>query len=177
MNNAWKIDHNHLFGDLAKFDKYFVGYDGILKRFQEASETLAKSIPNYPPYNIVKVDDNKYVIEMAVAGFGKQNLDVTIQDGSLIIHGYANVDDTAFDDHNYLYKGIADRNFTRKFSIADTVEIKNAQLLNGMLQIWLENIIPDSKKPKKIDITDTSGYESVEKQATKSKKQLLTEDK
>jgi molecular chaperone IbpA len=176
VNNAWKIDHNHLFGDLAKFDKYFVGYDGILKRFQEASEQIAKTIPNYPPYNVLKVDDNKYVIEMAVAGFGKQNLDITIQDGNLTIHGYANVSDEAIDDHNYLYKGIADRNFTRKFSIADTVEIKNAQLLNGMLQIWLENIIPDSKKPKKVDIVDTNGYESVEKLATKSKKQFLTEE-
>jgi molecular chaperone IbpA len=173
MMTNWKIDHNHLFGDIAKFDKYFVGYDGIMKRFQEASETLAKTIPNYPPYNIVKVDDNKYVIEMAVAGFGKQNLEITIDNGNLTVHGYANVNDEALEDHNYLYKGIADRNFTRKFSIADTVEINNAQLINGMLKIWLENIIPNSKKPKKVDITDTG--EATEKPA--SKKQFLTEDK
>jgi molecular chaperone IbpA len=144
-----------------------------MKRFQEASETIAKAIPNYPPYNIVKVEDNKYVIEMAVAGFGKQNLDITIQNNDLIIHGYANVNDDALDDHNYLYKGIADRNFTRKFSIADTVEIKNANLINGMLKIWLENIIPDSKKPKKVDITDAAETESVKP----TKKQFLTEDK
>jgi molecular chaperone IbpA len=169
---SWKIDHNHLFGDIAKFDKFFVGYDTVLKKFHDASEVLAKSIPNYPPYNIVKVADNKYVIELAVAGFGKQNLDVTIQDGDLTIHGYTNVSDESIDDHNYLYKGIADRNFTRKFSIADTVEIKNAQLINGMLKIWLENIIPDSKKPKKVDIVDAEAAEK-----TPSKKQLLTENK
>lgn len=169
-NSTWKIDHNHLFGDLAKFDKFFVGYDGMLKKFQEASEQIAKAVPNYPPYNIVKVDDNKYVIEMAVAGFGKQNLDVTIQDGSLIIHGYTNMSDEALDDHNYLYKGIADRSFTRKFSIADTVEIKNAELFNGMLKIWLENIIPESKKPKKVEINEPA-------EGKVSKKQLLTENK
>jgi len=168
----WKIDHNHLFGDLAKFDKFFVGYDGMLKKMQEASESLAKSIPNYPPYNIVKVNDNKYVIEMAVAGFGKHNLDVEIQDGTLTIHGFTNTDGNESID-NYLYKGIADRSFIRKFSIADTVEIKNAELLNGMLKIWLENIIPDSKKPKKVDISEPAEASS----KTSSNKQFLTEDK
>jgi len=157
--------------DLPNFDRYFVGFEPMLKKFEEANETLSKVIPNYPPYNIAKVDDNKYVIEMAVAGFGKHQLDMTFQDGSLIISGNSAI---GSEDNNvdYLHKGIADRAFTRKFSLADTVEIKNAELVNGMLKIWLENIIPDSKKPKKIDITDT---------ATESKvadtKQLLTEDK
>jgi molecular chaperone IbpA len=155
--------------DLPNFDKYFVGFEPMIKRFEEANQTLAKVIPNYPPYNIAKIDDNKYVIEMAVAGFGKHNLDLEFQDGTLVISGNSAVGN---EEGEYVYKGIADRAFTRKFSLADTVEIKNAELVNGMLKIWLENIIPDSKKPKKIDITDT---------ATESKvadtKQLLTEDK
>jgi molecular chaperone IbpA len=107
---------------------------------------------------------------MAVAGFGKHNLDLEFQDGTLVISGNSAVGSE--EDNEYLYKGIADRSFTRKFSLADTVEIKGADLVNGMLKVWLENIIPDSKKPKKIDITDT---------ATESKvvdtKQLLTEEK
>ena len=154
--------------DIPSFDKFFVGYEPMLKRFEEAQTTLAKVIPNYPPYNIVKVDENKYVIEMAVAGFGKNSLDLEFQDGTLVISGNSALND---EDSEYLYKGIADRSFTRKFSLADTVEIKGADLVNGMLKVWLENIIPDSKKPKKIDITDTATENS--KVATK---QLLTED-
>lgn len=168
--NTFNHNINHVFGDLAKFDKFFIGSDGISKRLQEAAELMSKAIPNYPPYNVVKVDDNKYVIEMAVAGFGKHNLDITIQDGTLTVHGFTNVEESADEASQYLYKGIADRSFTRKFSLADTVEIKNAELINGMLKLWLENIIPDSKKPKKVDIVDGE-----EKKV--SKKTLLTEDK
>lgn len=175
MTNNWKVDHNHFFGDLAKLDKYLVGYDSVIKRMQEATEHLTKVVPNYPPYNIVKVDENKYVIEMAVAGFGKHNIDITIQDGTLTIAGQTTVDDLVKEGINntYLYKGIADRSFTRKFSIADSVEIKDAQLFNGMLKIILENIIPESKKPKKVEITEPG--ETSEK--TPSNKQLLNEGK
>jgi len=165
------IDFNKLFD--MPVDKFFVGYEPMLKKFQEAHDTLAKSIPNYPPYNIVKVDDNKYVIELAVAGFGKHNLDITTANGTLTITGSTQVGDLVEEGlkNTYIYKGIADRAFTRKFSVADTVEVKNAELLNGMLKIWLENIIPDSKKPKKVDIKDPASTDKV------TTKQLLTEDK
>jgi len=160
------------FFDTSSFDKFFVGYEPMLKKFEEAQESLTKVIPNYPPYNIVKVDDNKYVIEMAVAGFGKHNLDLEFQDGTLVISGNSALgkeDEEAAGE--FLFKGIADRAFTRKFSLADTVEIKNAELINGMLKIWLENIIPDSKKPKKIDITDSAAENKP------TDKQLLNERK
>lgn len=165
------LDFNKLFD--MPVDKFFVGYEPMLKKFQEAHDTLAKSIPNYPPYNIVKLDDNKYVIELAVAGFGKHNLDITTANGTLTITGNSQLNSESEEGqkNNYLYKGIADRAFTRTFSVADTVEVKNAELLNGMLKIWLENIIPDSKKPKKVDINDSASTEKV------TSKQLLTEDK
>lgn len=73
-----------------------------------------------------------------------------LKDNTLVVSGKTTSDPSS----NYLYKGIADRSFTRTFSLADTVEIKNAELINGMLKIWLENIIPESKKPKQIDIQD-----------------------
>lgn len=170
---TFKIDHNHLFGDMTKFDKFFVGYDGMIKRMADAHTTLAKSIPNYPPYNIAKVDDNKYVIEMAVAGFGKQNLDIEIANGTLTIAGHTTMDDQVNEGLNnqYLYKGIADRSFARTFNIADTVEIKNAELFNGMLKVWLENVIPEHKKPKKIEIVDPQSDKP------SSEKQLLKEGK
>lgn len=160
---------NNLWTDFNKFDKFFIGHDGLTKRLQEAAELVQKTT-NYPPYNIVKVDDNKYVIELAVAGFGKHNLELELQDGTLTISGKSNVDDLEKLglDTAYLYKGIADRTFTRKFTLADTVEIKNAELVNGMLKVWLENIIPDHKKPKKIDITDVA-------EAPKSEKKYLAE--
>ena len=153
---TFKIDHNHIFGDLAKLDRYFVGYDGMLKKMADAHTILGKSVANYPPYNIAKVDDNKYVIEMAVAGFGKQNLDIEIANGTLTVSGHTTVDDLVDEGLNlqYLYKGIAERGFKREFTLADNVEVKSSSLVNGMLKIWLEAFIPEEKKAKKIDITD-----------------------
>ena len=139
----------------SNIDKYFVGADKIIQTLSKAHDSVSKTIPGYPPYNLVKVDENKYCIEMAVAGFGKNNLDIEVANGSLIIKGGFTADDMAQETVNpvsYLYKGIADRAFTRKFTLADTVEVKNAELFNGMLKLWLENIIPDSKKPKKVNI-------------------------
>lgn len=123
-----------------------IGFEPILKKLAEMTESMPK-IPTYPPYNIKKVDENKYVIEMAVAGFGKQDLELELQDGTLTVKG-----NIATDEAEYLYKGIAERAFTRQFTLADTVEIKNADLINGMLKIWLERFIPEEKKPKKISI-------------------------
>ena len=140
----------------SNFDKFFVGADKILDNLSRAHEIAAKAIPGYPPYNIAKVDDNKYVIEMAVAGFGKNNLEIELANSVLTVKGGVATDDTEEETANpisYLYKGIADRSFTRKFTLADSVEIKNAELVNGMLKVWLENLIPEEKKPKKIDIT------------------------
>jgi molecular chaperone IbpA len=137
-----------------------VGFDEILKRLASASENFPK-ITTYPPYNIRKVDENKYVIEIAVAGFGKQDLEIELQDGTLVVKGSVESKDTT----DYLFKGIADRAFTRSFTLADTVEVKNADLINGMLKIFLERFIPEEKKPKKINI---NGEET-------STKQFLTE--
>jgi len=141
----------------ANFNKTFIGADKILQSFARAHEDMTKGIPGYPPYNIIKVDENKYAIEMAVAGFGKQNIDIEIANNTLTIKGGLTLDQLdPGTPMTYVYKGIADRSFTRKFSIADTFEVKNAELVNGMLKIWLENLIPEEKKPKKIDIVDKS---------------------
>jgi len=138
-----------------------VGFDEIFNRLSSMSQNLPK-LSAYPPYNIRKVDENKYVIELAVAGFGKQDLEIEMQDGTLTIKG-----STQSDDDNFIYKGIADRSFTRNFTLADSVEIKNADLVNGMLKIWLERFIPEEKQPKKININD----------GATSDKQFLTEKK
>ena len=153
--------------DPFEFPKQFnttVGFEPILKRLAEMSEAMPK-IPTYPPYNIKKVDENKYVIEMAVAGFGKQDIELELEDGKLTVKG-----NITADDGEYLYKGIAERAFTRQFTLADTVEIKNADIINGMLKIWLERFIPEDKKPKKIPIGETEAKHNGE-----ATKQFLTE--
>lgn len=133
-----------------KYNPFFLGSDRLWKQFDSLNETLTKSIPSYPPYNIKKVDENRYVIEMAVAGFGKSNLDITLEDGKLIVKG--NVEGN--DGVEFLHKGIANRPFTREFTLADTVVVNDADMLNGMLRIFLENVIPESKKSTKVDIKD-----------------------
>jgi molecular chaperone IbpA len=134
-----------IFGD---YDKFFIGFDEQLNRMAKMHDDITKNIPNYPPYNIKKVGDNKYVVEIAVAGFSKSEIEVEFVDDKLIVKGNAKEDPTM----DYLFKGIAARNFTRTFLLNDQIEIKGADMFNGMLQIALERIIPDHKKPRKIDI-------------------------
>lgn len=138
----------------SNIDKWFVGADKILKNLSSAQEAYVKSAQNWPPYNIVKNDDNNYTIELAVAGFGKHNLDIELANNTLVVKGGLTVDEVDPVDNpiQYVWKGIADRVFTRKFTLADTVEVKNAEYINGMLKIFLENVVPETKKPKKVNI-------------------------
>jgi molecular chaperone IbpA len=152
------------------FDKLFVGFDDQFSKLSKMHDDLTKHIPNYPPYNIRKVNDNTYVIEIAVAGFSKSEIEVEFADDKLIVSGNAQDDDSA----DWLYKGIATRNFTRTFALDDKIEIKGAALINGMLKIALEKIIPDHKKPKKIEVSDEPT--SVSEFASKNKQLLMEED-
>ena len=146
------------FGIPTGLAKQFIGFDQMLERFQQAAEIMPK-IPTYPPYNIKKIDDEHFVIEMAVAGFGKTDLDIELKDDTLTISGSHDAD-----DKDYIYQGIANRAFTRKFTLADTVVVKNAELVNGLLKIALERFIPEEKKAKKIDILDPFGIQEATKQ-------------
>jgi molecular chaperone IbpA len=122
-----------------------------MKRLADIADQSAQMMPiKYPPYNIKKVDENRYVIELAVAGFGKADIDIELQEGKLSILGKC---DSA-ESTEYLYKGIAERGFKREFTLADNVEVKSSSLANGMLKIWLEAFIPEEKKPKKVKIED-----------------------
>ena len=131
-------------------DPFTVGFDDVLTQIQELSKTAAKSVPGYPPYNIKQVKDNKYVIEMAVAGFAKTDIEVTLEGNKLVIKGAAKEDDV--EDKNYIFKGIANRNFVRQFTLADKIEIKDAEIVNGMLKVWLENLVKAQDAIKKISI-------------------------
>jgi molecular chaperone IbpA len=136
---------------IPNMDRYFVGADRVMKRLADIADQSAQMMPvKYPPYNIKKVDDNRYVIELAVAGFGKTDIDIELQEGKLTVRGLC---DTAVSTE-YLYKGIAERGFKREFTLADNVEVKSSTLANGMLKIWLEAFIPEEKKIKKVEIQD-----------------------
>jgi molecular chaperone IbpA len=164
------MTHLSVFGPGFKdFDKFFIGFDDQFNRIAKMHDDLTKNIPNYPPYNIKKTGDNTYVIELAVAGFAKQDIEIDLADGKMIVKG--NIESQEQED-NFLFKGIAGRNFTRSFALDDTVEVKDAAMLNGMLKIFLERIIPEHKKPKKIEVKDV-GEKTTSK---KGKQQLLTED-
>lgn len=154
---------NGPFDMFKDFEKLFVGFDDTYSRMAKFHDDVTKNIPNYPPYNIRKVEDNKYVIELAVAGFARQDIDITFEDNKLIISGKSQDD-----SDNFLFKGIANRAFTRTFFLDDTIEINDAAMMNGMLKIALEKIIPEHKKPKKIEVKDRES-------TTKSSKKFLTE--
>lgn len=143
------------------FDRYFIGLDRIVERVATMAQETQKAVSNYPPYNLKKVDDNKYVIEMAVAGFSKHDIEIEIADDKLIIKGNIQSGEPAEQDSNgdwtwpaFLYQGLANRPFTRTFTLADNVEIKGATMLNGILKVALEAITPEHKKPKKVEIKD-----------------------
>jgi molecular chaperone IbpA len=145
------------------FDKYFVGFEDQFNRLSKMHDDLTKSIPNYPPYNIKKTGENTYAIELAVAGFGKQDIEIELAEGKLIVKGTTSDNS----DENFLFKGIANRAFTRAFALDDQVEVQDAEMINGMLRIFLERIIPEHKKPKKIAVK--------EKAEKTSSKQFLAE--
>jgi molecular chaperone IbpA len=129
---------------------------------QKLHDDVTKNIPNYPPYNIKKIDETHYTIELAVAGFGQTDIDIELADGKLIVRG--NINSEAEED-NFLFKGIANRAFTRAFALNDEVVVNDAEIVNGMLKIALERLIPEQKQPKKIPVRQ------------KSEKQLLNESK
>ncbi len=136
------------------FDKFFVGFDEQFSKMQKLHDDVTKNIPNYPPYNIRKVDDTHYTIEMAVAGFGQNEIDIEIDGGKLVVKG--NVQSTE-QEEDFLFKGIAARAFTRTFALNDQVEVKDAEIFNGMLKIALERLIPEEKKAKKVPVKSGKG--------------------
>ena len=151
-------NHTHSFKD---FDRFFVGFDKVAEKMSTIADQTAKLASNYPPYNLKKIDENKYTIEIAVAGFARQDLEIELNGDTLIIKGNVRNGEEAEKDSKgqwtwpqVLYQGLAQRPFTRTFSLADNVEIQGATLMNGILKIALEAIIPEHKKPKKIDIND-----------------------
>ena len=136
--------------DLPNFHRATIGFDRL---FDEIERQFANS-PNgngYPPYNIAQINDDEFMISLAVAGFGMDNLDITKDGNVLKIEGTA---PKGSEDVNYLHKGIGGRNFRREFTLADHVEVVNANLELGMLNVHLVREVPEELQPKKIKINE-----------------------
>tara|TARA_B100000674_G_scaffold287186_1_gene237691 strand:+ start:163 stop:612 length:450 start_codon:yes stop_codon:yes gene_type:complete len=140
--------------DLSPLWRSSVGFDDFDRLFDSVFSTNNKST-SYPPYNIVKHDKNIYQITMAVAGFDQSQINIS-QEGNLLTVKGDMGSDKENDEREFLYRGIANRNFERKFELADTVKVVKADLKNGLLSIDLEREIPDHQKPRKIEINSDS---------------------
>ena len=137
LRNALQaFDYNHM-------TPYAVGFDRTFDRLFDYVTHQAEST-GYPPYNIQKTEDYKFEIEMALAGFDKKDIEIEVAEGVLTVKSLKDKDTGATDDYT-LYKGISQRNFTRKFTLADDIVVKGAELKNGMLTINLERIVPEEK--------------------------------
>ena len=129
-----------------------VGFDDVFDHFESMFDGPTLTIgSNYPPYNIVKTGDNKFDIEVALAGFNKKDINVTSENGMLTIESKQE-DKSEDKDGEVLHKGISKRYFKKSFTIADDVEIKGAELKDGMLRVSMEKIVPEAKKLKTIEI-------------------------
>ncbi len=140
------------FHNWEPFKPFSVGFDNLFNDFDKMLSFNSSSINHYPPYNIRKLNDTDYVIELAVAGFGKKDIEVKSVENTLTIKSVDKKQEVLDKDESVLHQGISKRSFTRSFTIADDVVVKGADLKDGLLSVKLERIIPDEKKPKIINI-------------------------
>jgi molecular chaperone IbpA len=127
-----------------------LGFETMLRDIESIMQNSVETVSDkFPPHNIIKVNDTHYMVELAIAGFDEKEIDITVKDGLMTVKGEKHQAD---DEVNYLHKGIGTRSFSKTIRLADTIEVQGAAFKNGILSIGLENIIPESKKPKKIEI-------------------------
>ena len=136
-----------LFENFTKLTPYAVGFDRVFDNLQRYVDNNVTST-GFPPYNIRKKGDYNYVIEMALAGFGKKDIEVEVSESNLSIRSVKE----NIEDDDTIYRGISYRRFERKFTVADDVVVNSATLENGMLTIELERIVPEEKKPRIITV-------------------------
>jgi len=147
---------------VRNFGRSLIGFEPTLRRLSLGG-TIDNST-NYPPYNLERLSDNRYRIVLAVAGFAADQIDISLADDKLTISGSVVKEDTVkAEDNSYLYKGIAERNFSRSFVLADHVSVVEASLENGLLTIELLQEVPEALKPRKISITQKTPVNALSK--------------
>ncbi|GAM71111.1 16 kDa heat shock protein B [Vibrio sp. JCM 19236] len=140
--------------DFTPLYRNAIGFDRLFNMMEASS--AKNSSGGYPPYNIEQQDENKYRITMAVAGFAEEQLDITQKENVLIVRG----ERKAEEGKSYIYQGIAERDFERKFQLADYVKVIGATMENGLLHVDLEREIPEAMKPRKIAINGSNLIEN-----------------
>jgi len=140
--------------DLSPLYRSFIGFDHLASMMDTASKNEKQS--TYPPYNIELLAEDKYRITMAIAGFSKDEVSIEVQENTLQVIGTKvakdNKDASTKEERKFLHKGISERSFERKFQLGDHVKVLAADLVNGLLHVDLERVVPESKKPRKIEI-------------------------
>jgi molecular chaperone IbpA len=141
MNNIARMD---------ALNRALIGFDAM---FDQLDRRVGNSVQtNYPPHNQIKTGDNEYLIQLAVTGFNKTEITVQVEGNVLTIIGESMT--TEYPPESYLYRGLATRDFVKEFPLAEHIEVKGAEIANGMLNIRLTRNIPESAKPKVIDILE-----------------------
>lgn len=141
---------NNAIARLDALNRALIGFDTM---FDQMERRFANSVSNnYPPHNIIKTGDNQYEIQLAVTGFSKTEISVTVENNVLVVKGESMATDYAPDQ--YLHRGLATRDFVKEFPLAEHIEVIGAETQNGMLTIKLVRNVPESAKPKVIDIVD-----------------------
>jgi len=134
--------------DIPSIHKFGIGFDSMIDELMRMNATQTNT--NYPPYNVVKETEDKFAIELAVAGFGEGEISIQLENSVLTVTGNKIHDLNSIKE--YLHHGISNRNFVREFTIAEYVEVRSASNENGILTIHLERVVPEDKKPKSIAI-------------------------
>ena len=132
---------------------FSVGFDSIFDEFDRVLESTERHNSNYPPYNIHKINENEYKIEVALAGYSKEDIELELKDSTLTVRNKQKEKIVNENTNGMIHKGISTRQFERAFTISEDIKIKNAELKNGLLNIDLERIIPDEKKARLISIS------------------------
>ena len=138
--------------DIPQLHKFGIGFDTMFEDLNRMQFQHQQANSNYPPYNVVQLNEDEYMVSLAVAGFGLENLSITKDKNFLIIEGVQSIKEDA-SEINYLHRGISARDFRREFKLADHVDIENAHLELGILNIHLKREVPEEQKPRAIAIT------------------------
>ena len=138
--------------DLSPLFRSTVGFDRMMRLLDESMRNSVQQAPTYPPYNIEKLEEDQYRITMAVAGFAESDLDVTLQNNTLVISGRSEQAEETPEEGRFLYRGIA----RRAFELAETVKVSGARMENGLLHVDLVREVPEAAKPRKIEIAGST---------------------
>ena len=141
--------------DFAPYRRSTVGFDRLFDMLENSSFGAGQQ-ENYPPFDLIKEGENQFRIELAVAGFKPDEIDITAQQNVLVVSGKKN-EETEQKGSDYIYRGIANRSFERRFALADHIQVRGADLKDGLLAIELVREIPEAMKPRKIDIGSAAG--------------------